>query len=58
MKLTRNADPEKYIYSGDGNVLDAGLQISLSNGEWSKTLLFLDLILVFLCMLMIEKKMS
>ena len=55
MKLTRNADPDKYRYSGYGYVFDAGLQISLSNGEWSKTLLFLDLILVFLCMLMIEK---
>ena len=36
VKLTKNADPNKYGYSGYGTGFDALSQFSLSKGEWSK----------------------
>ena len=34
MKLTKNADPDKYCYSGCGIGLDAHSQLSLPDGSW------------------------
>ena len=34
--LTRNADPDKYGYSGYGIKLNARPQFLLSNGKWGK----------------------
>ena len=36
VKLTKNADTDKYSYSGYGNGFDANSHFSLSNGKWGK----------------------
>ena len=36
VKLTTNANPDKYGYSGNGIGLDSHWQFPLSSGEWSK----------------------
>ena len=48
MKLAKNADPNKYEYSGYGIRLDARLQFSLPECSWGKMSLFLELIIVLL----------
>ena len=61
VKLTKNTDLNKYGYSGYATGFDVHSQISqfycqMVNGV--KILLFLELITVFLCMFIIEKKIS
>ena len=56
MKLTKN-DPDKYKYSDYGIGFDSRLEFSSSVGSVEKILLFLDLIIVPLCILMVEIKM-
>ena len=36
VKLTKNADPNKYSYSGYGTGFDSCLLFSVSNFDWSK----------------------
>ena len=40
MKLTKNADLDKYGYSGCGIGFDVRSQISLPIGEWGKNIIF------------------
>ena len=57
VKLTKNADPDKYNYSGYGIGFDLRLEFSLSDGSNGvKVSLFLELILAHLCILIIKKK--
>ena len=56
MKLTKH-DPDKYKYSDYGIGFDSRLEFSSSVGSVEKILLFLDLIIVPLCILMVEIKM-
>ena len=39
MKLTKNADPSKYEYSGHGIRFNFSSQFSCSNGCWSKNVI-------------------
>ena len=36
VKLTKNADPDKYCYSGYGIQFDACSHFSYQNGKWGK----------------------
>ena len=40
MKLTTNADPDKYRHSGYGVGFDARSQLLLPIGEWGKIVIF------------------
>ena len=44
VKLAKNADPDKYIYSGYGIGFDFRSEFSLPDGGLVKMLLFLELI--------------
>ena len=55
MKLTKNADPNKYGYTDYGIWFDPRSQFSLPDGNWGKISLFLELVIVFLCMLITER---
>ena len=57
-KLTENAGPYKYKYSGYGIGFDFRSQFSWTDGSKAreKMLLFLELMIVLLCILMVEKK--
>ena len=54
VKLTKNADPDKYKYSGYEIGFDSPSQFSWRDGSYEKILLFLEWIMVLLCILMIE----
>ena len=55
VKLTKNADPDKYGYTGYGIGFDPRSQFSLPDGNWGKNSLFLELVIVFLCMLIMKR---
>ena len=55
MNLTKNVDPDKYGYGGEGIEFDACSQFSLSNGDGVKMLLFLEFIIVLPRMQIIQK---
>ena len=56
MKLTKNADPDKYKHSGYGIGFDSRLQVSWTDENNGKMLSFLEVIIVLLCILIIEIK--
>ena len=43
-KITKNADLDKYVYTGYGIGFDSRSEFSLPNGRWVKMSLFLELI--------------
>ena len=57
MKLTKNADPDKYRYGGYGIGFDAHSRFSV-NGEWDKNFIISLYIIVYQRILIIEKKIS
>ena len=57
MKLTKNADPDKYRYGGYGIGFDALSRFSV-NGEWDKNFIISVYIIVYQRILIIEKKIS
>ena len=57
MKSTKNADPDKYRYSGYGIGFDAHSRFSV-NGEWDKNFIISVYIIVYQRILIIEKKIS
>ena len=57
VKLTKNADPDKYKYSSYNIRFDSCSQFSWTDGGEGK-MLFLELIIVLLCILMVEIKIS
>ena len=56
VKLTKKPDPDKYEHSGYGIGFDSHSQFSWTNGSNGKMFLFLQLIIVLLCILIIEIK--
>ena len=56
IKLTKNADREKYKYSDYGIGFDSRSEFSLSDGSMGEMLLFLELIWEHLCILIIRIK--
>ena len=56
VKLTDNANPNKYGYSSDSIGFDACSQFSLPIGEWGKMLLFLVWTIIHQSILIIGKK--
>ena len=56
VKLTSNADPGKYKYTGYGIGFDSHSEFSFTDGSYGKMSLFLVLIWAHLCMLIIIKK--
>ena len=57
VKLTKNADPDKYVYTGYGIGFDLRSEFSLPDGSVGK-MLFLELIWAHLYILIIRKKIS
>ena len=53
VKLTMNADPDKYLYKGYANVFNLHTDLSLPDGKVGKISLFLEMIRVPLCVLII-----
>ena len=47
VKLAKNTDPDKYVYSGYGIGFDSRSEFSLIDGSMEKILLFLELICEF-----------
>ena len=59
VKLTKNSDSYEYGYSGYGIGFDTCFQFSLPDGSWGiKMSLFLELLVVLLCILIIKRKVS
>ena len=58
VKLTKNADLEKYKYSGYGIGLNSRSEFSLTGDGMGKMLLFLELIWGHLCILVINIEIS
>ena len=58
MKLTKSVNPDKYEYSGYGFDLKHVQNIHGGVVDGVKMLLFLGLMIVFLCILVIETKIS
>lgn len=50
MKLIKNADPDKYGFTGYGIVFNEPSQFLFSNVEWGKDVVNLESIIDFLCM--------
>ena len=51
----KNADPNKYGYSGYGIGFGALSQFSLPDGSWGKNVIIFELTIVLVCMLIIKK---
>ena len=59
VKVTKNADPDKCKYSGFGIGFDSCPQFSrIDESNQKKKLSFLELIIVLLCRLMLETKIT
>ena len=58
VKLTKNADPDKYKYNGYDIDFDSHSEFSFADGTWEKLSLFLELIWAHLCILVIKTKIS
>ena len=58
VKVTKNADPDKYAYTGYGIVFDLLSEFSLPERSMEKISLILKLIWAHLCILIIRKKIS
>ena len=44
VEITKNADPDKYFYSGYGTGFDSQSLFSISNFDWAKSAIILELI--------------
>ena len=58
VKLVKNADQDKYVYSGYDIGFDLRSEFSLPNGNISENVITLELIWAHLCILIIRKKIS
>ena len=56
VKLSKNTDPDKYVYTGYGIGFDSRSVFSLPNGNIGKMPLLLELIWAHLCILIISEK--
>ena len=58
VKVTKNADADKYEYSGYGLECNARSHFLLPDGSSGRMTLFLELIIVLQCILTIKRRIS
>ena len=58
VKLSNSADPDKYKYSSYGIGFNSRSEFSWRDESMVKNIIILELIILFLCILMVETKIS